>query len=446
MSQTALYFRVGLFVLGGLFLLIGAVGILGLGHLLRDTIPAETYIDESVQGLQEGSPVQFRGVPIGQVEAIGFVTNTYPLAADDPRFSQVARLVMVQFNLDPSQLGGPLLRGPDGDDLIDRMIADGLRVRLASTGLTGIAYLEVTYVDPERSPPPDIRWAPRTLYLPATSSSLTRLQESAEGVFQDLGDAELAVLANDADQLIRQATGLVTDLRGFVTEVRGTIGGPALTAVLDDVRGALGQLSLASTDFRHLLGNVSAALAVTDLAGALQDTRAMLANLKAVTGEVDTLLKAVNHSAGPARLDELVANAVATVTDIRAVAAVAAREAPDVFLRLRETAHGIQGLSRSIGDVLADDHLSGIFADTGAALAHLRQSTIGLPDAVVLTNRALRRLNDVVATTQGNLSGVLDNLAVIAENLRQLSASARSYPAQIPFGAPPPRIDYGNRP
>ena len=34
----------------------------------------------------------------------------------------------------------------------------GFRVRLASQGLTGVAYLEADYLDPERNPPLEIDW------------------------------------------------------------------------------------------------------------------------------------------------------------------------------------------------------------------------------------------------------------------------------------------------
>ena len=45
--------------------------------MFRPRIYIETYVDASVQGVDVGSPVKFRGVPIGRVSAIKFTFNEY---------------------------------------------------------------------------------------------------------------------------------------------------------------------------------------------------------------------------------------------------------------------------------------------------------------------------------------------------------------------------------
>ena len=49
------------------------------------------------------------------------------------------------------------------------MITKGLRVRLASQGITGAAFLEADYIDPEKFPPMEIIWEPKTYYVPFSS-------------------------------------------------------------------------------------------------------------------------------------------------------------------------------------------------------------------------------------------------------------------------------------
>lgn len=61
--------------------------ILGAGNLSKNLI-LETYFDESIQGLDVGSIVKFRGVKIGTVKEITFVQDKYKLDADSPSFSQ----------------------------------------------------------------------------------------------------------------------------------------------------------------------------------------------------------------------------------------------------------------------------------------------------------------------------------------------------------------------
>lgn len=65
--QTAQYYRLGLFVMIGAAALVAVILVFGARNLFTKTITAETYIKESVQGLDVGAPVRFRGVRIGQI-------------------------------------------------------------------------------------------------------------------------------------------------------------------------------------------------------------------------------------------------------------------------------------------------------------------------------------------------------------------------------------------
>ena len=65
MSNQANYYKIGLFVVLGVAIAIVSVVILGAGSIFEKSIVMETYIDGSVQGLDVGSAVKFRGVQIG---------------------------------------------------------------------------------------------------------------------------------------------------------------------------------------------------------------------------------------------------------------------------------------------------------------------------------------------------------------------------------------------
>ena len=61
---------VGAFVIGGLLLFAVGIAALGGGRLLSSAMEYVLYFDGSVSGLQIGSPVVFRGVPLGSVTRI----------------------------------------------------------------------------------------------------------------------------------------------------------------------------------------------------------------------------------------------------------------------------------------------------------------------------------------------------------------------------------------
>ena len=77
MSAKANYFKLGLFILIAVTLGIIGVLMLGAGKLLRKNHVIETYLDESVQGVDVGSKVKYRGVSIGNIRRIGFTRDQY---------------------------------------------------------------------------------------------------------------------------------------------------------------------------------------------------------------------------------------------------------------------------------------------------------------------------------------------------------------------------------
>src|ERR671915_1615010 len=84
------YFKIGLFVISAILIGISGVIALGLGSIFQKKNLAETYIEESVQGLDVGSPVKFRGVLIGKVEQITLTSVEY---------STRRRYVLVRFDI-----------------------------------------------------------------------------------------------------------------------------------------------------------------------------------------------------------------------------------------------------------------------------------------------------------------------------------------------------------
>src|SRR5579862_184674 len=107
MSAETMYFKLGAFVLVGLAVAVGAVVVLGAGTLMRKKVLAETYMDESVQGLDAGAPVKFRGVHVGRLEKIEFAAVQY--GAKDDRIG-----LIVAFYPE-------MLKGFGGDDPVGKL-------------------------------------------------------------------------------------------------------------------------------------------------------------------------------------------------------------------------------------------------------------------------------------------------------------------------------------
>ena len=77
MSMKPHYFKIGVFVVLAIILIFIAAIFLGAGLFGQEKIYVETYFEEAISGLNIGSPVELRGVKLGQVEKIGFVSKVY---------------------------------------------------------------------------------------------------------------------------------------------------------------------------------------------------------------------------------------------------------------------------------------------------------------------------------------------------------------------------------
>ena len=135
MSLKANYFKLGLFVIGAIVAGVVVLVVIGSGRWFQPKLTIETYFNESVQGLDIGSKLKYRGVVIGEVTQIGFTYNKYQ---QDRPMAQRARYVLVEAQIQPKLLGGRAGAG----DLTEQKSADleiekGLRMRLAPQGITG---------------------------------------------------------------------------------------------------------------------------------------------------------------------------------------------------------------------------------------------------------------------------------------------------------------------
>ena len=195
MSAQANFFKIGLFVIGATICLVFLLVMLGAGKLFQSKIIMETYFNESVQGLELGSKVKYRGVIVGEVKSIGFTYTRYQL---DLPMADRLRYVMVEATILPRLLGG---RTGTGDltvpGAVKAEIEKGLRVRLAPQGITGTSYLEIDYVDPKTNPVLEIPWEPVNLYIPSARSTVTQFVAAASDIVEHLRNIDLdATIAN----------------------------------------------------------------------------------------------------------------------------------------------------------------------------------------------------------------------------------------------------------
>lgn len=280
MSSEAKYFRLGLFLLVGAILLVAAVVLVGGGRLFRPYSIVETYFNQSVQGLDVGSPVKYRGVAVGQVTDIGFTSLLYERSVPPTDRRSYVYIRMKIFS--DVFAGGEV---PD-EETLQTMIERGLRFRLSMVGVTGIAFLELDFIDPEENPPLPLGWTPNHFYIPSAPSDLTRIVESVQGFLAKLDEVNFerlvdgfAILVEDLDTLVRDVPmkQLGEDLTSTLRELRGVVARVDRLLASPEITETLANLSRASGEIRSLVGDPALKSVPRDLSEGVAALREVLA-------------------------------------------------------------------------------------------------------------------------------------------------------------------------
>ena len=289
MSTKANYFKIGVFVIMATGLLLASIVTFAMPRM-RKPMYIETYMDESVAGLDVGSPITYRGVDIGRVEDITFVSNRYESCIGFGRYVVIDMVI-------ESEL---LLGSGSKEELISRLddLADsGLRIRLTTNPLTGIAYLEADYpLDP--GPLLNIdAWEPKYYYLPSDKSILNKFSQSAQAAFETLEQIDVVDLVEKLDELLVSVDAAVKGARieeissmlsSLMTEVKGTAERIKLLLALEDDEKPEVTLADMLSKMEQVLVHIDevAVSQAPDIAKIMDDLREFSANIKQLSEDI----------------------------------------------------------------------------------------------------------------------------------------------------------------
>lgn len=303
MRDQAAYVRVGLLILVGLGLAVGLIWYLG-GRQIGQSLRLETYFRESVQGLDVGAPVRYRGVILGRVIDIGLVNAEYPSDKGTLLDPGIYQLVFVRYEVDRTRVG------PVSDAA--GAVAGGLRARLAAQGITGLNYIELDFVDPERYPAPDVPWTPKAALIPSMPSSLRQVQDSAQQILSQLSTIDFEALTTTLLRLLQDLRQEVThgSLHAAMQEISGLVRSMKEQLLASDIPGLAADFRQTSTavrsavdgeDVQRLLSN--AALAADRLARVAAQLGPVATALQATSRRTDSSVADLQRTMAPVLRD-----------------------------------------------------------------------------------------------------------------------------------------------
>lgn len=178
MSIRANPTAIGLFLIGAIVLAVVGTATLASTAWFQKRSTFVSFFQESVNGLENGAPVKFQGVPVGTVTDI-----LIQIDQRDKTFQ-----VPVQYEIDLTRL--TTQRGGYVDladlDVLRQQIEDGLRARLQTESIvTGQLYIELSYN--AEAKPPEFEARPTAWpEIPTTPSLMSALGTGAGSLVADM--------------------------------------------------------------------------------------------------------------------------------------------------------------------------------------------------------------------------------------------------------------------
>lgn len=183
------------------------------------------YFEESVAGLATGSPVEFRGIEIGEVEDVDL--------ALDPKSGEIRIPVVIE--IETARLG--LAKGEDEIAYLSKQVERGLRARLATKNLlTGQRSVDFDFLD--GPPTAMIRNTKPYPVLPTAGGSFDAITERVARIVEKVDRVPIESIGRNLDESLVRLSQVLEELRQLAgTTNRDVL--PGITSSLDKLETTL---------------------------------------------------------------------------------------------------------------------------------------------------------------------------------------------------------------
>lgn len=241
---------IGAFVTASLLLMIGMVTFFGSSSFLSENTRFILFFDQSVNGLNEGSPVKFRGVPVGTVERI-------MIRADGQHQGSTAIPVVIKIDRTRLQNDLGVVDKAFDPASIQESIDKGLVAELSlESFITGQLFVEFSF-NPERIP--GLQWhlveESDMMEIPTLSSSLDQITDDVASIIADINDLDIERLNENINTVLENTAKVLAGIDS--EEVSRSV-----TAAADSVSAATDSLTtfIKSKEFSETLGSAKLAM------------------------------------------------------------------------------------------------------------------------------------------------------------------------------------------
>jgi paraquat-inducible protein B len=295
---------IGAFVVGAIVCMVAGALLFGGGKFFAEKVPYVMFFERSVEGLNVGAPVIFRGVQVGQVTEISAIA--------DPQTFDVRIKVQVELVRGVIKVGEEGQHFKNHREGVQRLIQKGARASLRMQSfVTGLLYVAIDFY-PD-TPITLLGLDPAHTELPTIPSDMDQLKATLQETLGELKKLPLEALFSEVLGMLKRANTLletpelkqtlvslydvVEAAQRLLRNADGQVSplGTKLGAAADAARVTLEMARTVLADAQKLLRNVDGQ--VTPLAGNANDT---LAAARGTLGQAQKSLVKLTDTASPA--------------------------------------------------------------------------------------------------------------------------------------------------
>jgi len=352
MSAQANYFKIGLFVIIAFIVLVVGVVFWGASALRQEKYYVETYMNESVKGLTQGSQVYYSGILVGAVDMIATAPAVYGVEpGSDPGKYIVIRIALTSENITSRK---------DPDQFFQELVKKGLCFQMKSSPLTGIGFLEANFDDEKRNLEgwgEWTYWTPKYTYIPSLPGLMSKLTDSAETIFEKLAALDPNALITNTNNLLVHLDEAVQDLQ--VAKLRDNMlklvnnTDETILQLKSLVRGT--QTGKPSVTVEEIMVNLNTsidslkvAIKDADIKGISDKGQALLTELRQSNQKLQSLLRSTDDPKPTANIEEILAG----LDDaIRQINLMIKQQYPNIDLTMHNLKDGTEDLKEGIKDI-----------------------------------------------------------------------------------------------
>jgi len=321
MDDRQSQFRLGLFVLVTIGAMVAILFALGGRSLFESTVVFETYFNESVVGLDLGSPLRFRGVHIGDVSEI--VPSSAVYERDIPIDARKAYIVV------RAKITAPRAQAEQWRREVGELVKRGLRAKTHIAGITGQQYLALDYEDPTKHPMLEFAWAPEHIYVPSVPSVSSEIATSAQRFLARLDEPDVRTLIPNLNALIVNVNRKIAELPVGELSAQAAV-------LLKEGRVAAGNIATVSARLDQVLADPGLGQTVANTAALTEHLRkiAESGEIDRVVGNLDVTIQRLDAILGDNQYDlrVMVQDLRTTADNLRSVSESAKRYPAGVLL------------------------------------------------------------------------------------------------------------------